>query len=356
MSQYLFRQLKPTSELWCHIEASPDSSVFTSAQWHSYLNQQHQATIIISVASIDGTIIGHFVGSRKWYGLNIIGAPLGGTATYLGGLCMDCTIDDKKRIEIYQQLADWYFRKGKAAYIQVTDWALRNEYPEYVSTDAWHQPLLEQAGIHYTPRITFMIDTSLPEDEIWHRTSYSSFRYCVNKAKKEGLTVKLITDRGDIPSFIDTLHRQIMDVSRRKGVAPHIHQSAERLKELCKNLFPDRVLMVQVSGNDSEGIHQKMSSAIFCIDKNVGTYLSGASFQQFMKYCPNEIMVWEALRELHRRGVHHLILGDTAPYKQKFGPTFVYLPMMIFSRWKLLLNARANIKQAYWKLRNIISK
>ena len=356
MSTYTFHTVRATDKVWSVIEASPDSSVFTSHQWHLFLNQLHEHTLIVSVTDANGNIVAYFTGSRKWYGIGLVGAPFGGTATYLGGLCATNVIDIDTRIDIYQQLATWLFHKHIASYLQVTDWQLRTIYPDFVPFDTWRHPQLQAKGIHHTLRVTFHIDISIGEEALWRKTSYSSFRYCVNKANKEGLTVKFITSREEIDSFIATLHNQILDVSRRKGVAPHIHQNAKRLKALCESLFPDRVIMLQVVGNDDNGQQQIMSSAIFCIDKSVSTYLSGASFHRYMKFCPNEIMVWEALRELHRRGVQDLILGDMAQYKLKFGPDYAYLPMMIFSRTRLLRDARANLKQLYWRLRNLISK
>lgn len=356
MSTFTFHKTKATESVWAAIEASPDSSVFSSRQWHSFLERLHEHTIIISVKDGDDSLIAYFVGCRKWYGIGLVGAPFGGSATYLGGLCASSAIDAATRVEVYRQLAAWLFRKHLASYLQVTDWQLRTIYPDFVPFDTWRHPLLQESGIHHTLRVTFHIDISVGEEALWRKTSYSSFRYCVNKANKEGLKVRFITRREDIPSFIETLNRQIQDVSRRKGVAPHMHQKPDRLRKLCESLFPNRVLMIQVIGNDDNGQQQVMSSAIFCLDKEVGTYLSGASFQRYMKFCPNEIMVWEGLRELYRRGVHHLILGDMAKYKLKFGPDYAYLPMMIFSRAKVLLNARADIKRFYWSLRNIITK
>ena len=202
----------------------------TSMAWH---------TLIVQVKGSEGDLVGYFVGSRKWYGIHIAGAPLGGTATYLGGLCATHNMAPEERVAVYKQLAEWCFKKYIASYLQITDWQLRDEYRQYVPIETWRNPLLDNDGIHHTLRATYLLDTSVTEEEMWRRTSYSSFRYCVNKARKEDLKVHFITRREEIPAFIETLHRQITNVSQRKGVAPHLHQKPERLKALCECLFPD---------------------------------------------------------------------------------------------------------------------
>ena len=70
-----------------------------------------------------------------------------------------------------------------------------------------------------------------------------------------------------------------------------------------------------------------------------------------MKYCPNELMVWDALKILHQRGAGDLILGDVAHYKKKFGPRYGYLPMMVFSKYSFLKDIRGRLKKLYLKLR-----
>ena len=155
----------------------------------------------------------------------------------------------------------------------------------------------------------------------------------------------------EIPSFVDTLSELVADVSRRKKVKRHAHHNKKHLLALCKALFPERVVMLQVIGTADDGEQHVMASSVFCVGKAASTYFSGASKEEYMKYCPNELMVWEALKILHERGAGDLILGDVAHYKKKFGPRYGYLPMMVFTKYPFLRDIRRNVKKLYFKFR-----
>lgn len=348
--QPVFKLIKPTEEIWTAIENSADSSVFVSRQWHLFLNKRHQQTVIVEIAQ-EGMLLGYFVGSRM-FGLPIMGAPLSGAGTYLGGIVALETITTDDRVKLYSQLYRWLRRSFKAFYLQITDWQLRIGYEDFVPYETWEHPVLKENGLFYRLRTTYCVDTSVTEQEMWARSSYSSFRYCVNKAKKEGLKVISIDKRSEIPQFVKTLHEQVLDVSERKKSPPHLYHSYDSLLSVCEALFPNRVLMLQVQGKDENGDPAVLSSAVFCVDKGVSTFYAAASFHRYMKLCPNEIMVWEGLCELHRRGVHSVVLTGVAPYKKKFGSALFYLPKIVFSPG-LFKNISSGIRKFLWRIRGI---
>jgi hypothetical protein len=171
--------------------------------------------------------------------------------------------------------------------------------------------------------------------------------------------VKEITKFEDIDAFTKIHYEHVKDVSRRHGtLIPKPAQRRKRMKALCESLFPERVIMLEVIGNDENGVEQTMSSGIYCIDKGECMYWTGASFQCYQKYCPNELMVWEAMRLLHQRGGGILNFGGMAKYKQKFGTIYEYVPRIIFSKYKhsMLSQLRAIIKAIYFKPRAYVAK
>ena len=94
-----------------------------------------------------------------------------------------------------------------------------------------------------------------------------------------------------------------------------------------------------------------IASGIFAYTPNgTASYFTAASLEDHMHLCPNELMVWEAMRFLHNEGVGDLILGGVAHYKKKYAPVLAFVPVLIFSRYGLLLNMRKNIKQLYQRL------
>lgn len=355
MNNYSFDIINPSDKNWDEIESCCDCTVFHTKQWDSFLSSLNRRHIVISIKK-DHQIIGFFIGVKRWLGVKIVGSPDGGTGTYVQGLCMKSDTAIEKRVEIYLELVHFMMNEHIAGYIQISDWQIRTRYDEYEPEYNWSVPALDQAGIHYTLRSTLFVDTSIPESLLWSNLKYKSCKYSINKAKKLGLWVKIIENKEDIPSFVDTLSDQINDVSRRKNERKHVHHKKKHLLALCNSLFPENILLIQVRGIAEDGAEHVMSSAIFCIGKTASTYYSGASNEVFMKYCPNELMVWEALRILHERGAGDLIMGGTAAYKKKFGSSYAYLPMMIFTKYGIFRNVRITIKKVYKKLRNISLK
>ena len=79
-----------------------------------------------------------------------------------------------------------------------------------------------------------------------------------------------------------------------------------------------------------------MSTGIFCFDKGLCAYWTGASYQRYQKYCPNELMVWEAMRILNERGAGDLNFCGCADYKLKFGTIYAYVPRLMFAKYAFL--------------------
>lgn len=343
---------KISEEVWCKIEGCPESSVFMTREWQRYLSSHGQKSVVVKVCKDEDTI-GYFIGNR---GLRfVIGAPLPGMGTYLGGFCALNSLTIENRYLLYCQLAKWLFKHCHCLYLTVSDWQFRSEYKDFFPYEDYRFPLIDDSSethVSYRLRATLTVDTSLSEEELWRNSSYSSFRYCVNKAEKKGLRVRIISDRAEIASFVKTLYLQMKDVASRHKMPPHHYQKEALLRSLCDNLFPNRILMIQVVG-DVDAQERVMASSIFCIDKGVSSFYAAASYRQYMKDCPNEIMVWEALRELHRRGVHYTVLTGTAPYKRKFGSFYCYFPKLEFYRFRKM---NFSLRDVYFSLRTIIFK
>lgn len=351
MSQLSFSVISPSPSDWVEIESCVDATVFHTKSWDAYLSSLGKKHIVIAISDENLSRVGFFIGTKSWLGVRIIGSPGGGAGTFAQGLCLKEEVDVEDRIHIYQELVAFCFKRHLAGYIQITDWRLMNVEEDMDARMTWSMPVLNQLGIYYSLRISFFIDTRLPEDVLWDNLKYKSCKYPIHKAQKLGLVVKRIESEKDITSFIDIHSELVDDVSRRKKVKRHVHHNKKHLSALCKALFPDRVIMLQVLGTADDGLQHVMASSIFCIGKAASTYFSGASKEIYMKYCPNELMVWEALKILNQSNAGDLILGDVAHYKKKFGPMYGYMPMMVFTKYPFLKGIRGRLKRFYLKLR-----
>lgn len=334
MVNYVFFEIKLTEYDWEQIENSADSTCYHSRYWHAYLRRIGRRPVVYKIVNVEETI-GYFVGNKYGFGpLSLIAAPPWGAGTYTQGLVSLRSISTDERISIYQQFSAWLFGTHRAIYLHIDDWQLRVDSAEWIPYESFHHQALEQAGIEYSVRPTLYADLRKSEEELWANCSYKSCRYCVNKARKLGLTIKIIDKEEDISSFIKVHYEHILDVCKHKGAKPMMSQSAKLLQVLCEELYPDNVLMMEVIGQDDCGEEQVMSSAIFCLDKGVASYYTGGSYKRYQKYCPNELMVWEAMRILHKQGCGCLNFAGMASYKLKFGTIYAYVPHMIFAhKW-----------------------
>lgn len=347
---YQFEIIKPTSQEWRQIETSPDYTCFHTQGWYNYLEKLGRHLLVVKIAADE--VEGYFLSACRWLGIRIIESPAVSTGTYTQGLCMLSEITLEQRVEIYQALYQWLHKHRHVSYMQVSDWRFHTTHDDFIDPSQWHQTALDTAGVHYSVRSTFFVDTRKEEDELWDNMHYKSCKYSINKARKEGLTVMAVERAEDIPAFVEIHRHQIEDVFSRKGMKPMPYQKKEHLLSLCQSLFPDKIIMLKVIGKDESGMEQCMSTAIFCPGKNASTYFTGASLRQYMKYCPNELMVWEGMQILHKKGAGDLIFTGVAHYKKKFGSAYAYLPIMAFTQYTLLFSFRNRLKNLYGKLRN----
>lgn len=353
--KYIFKHINPLPQDWDRIESAVDSTVFHCRQWADYLTRIGYTPFIATVYA-DTELIGYFVGERIWRGVTMITAPFEGIGTYTQGLAMFNPISLQERVDIYKQFAQWVIKTGIANYIQVDDWQLREDRPDWVPTDTWRSALLDENQLKYDVRPTLHLPINKTEEELWSGLQYKSCKYSVNKARKLGLCIRTIENQGGVQPFVEKHYDQLYEVCTRKGVTPKTAQAKKRMIAVCEALLPNRVLMIEVVGKDEQGAEQVMSSGIFCYDKGESIYWTGASYARYQKYCPNELMVWEAIKILRERGAGDLNFGGMAHYKLKFGTIYAYVPRMIFTKYQWVYDAKLLARKVYYNTRQMLGK
>ena len=342
--QYTFQKIVPTTADWDLIESAVDSTVFHCRGWSDYTSQMGFSPIVIKIQESD-KLVGYFVGARKRVVFKIIMAPPMGTGTYSQGLCMFGSYTKQERIEIYIKLVQWFFETRQAIYIQLCDWKLRTESSELI--DDWHDPDLDEKGVFYSPRSTFFLDIQKPIEELWANLQYKSCKYSINKARKNGLTVKMVEKEEDIDRFIDQHRLHLKEMQARNKTMGLLCQRRKNIEALCRSLFPDRIVMMEVVGPDESGRTVSMATGIFANGNSGSTYFTGASYKEYMHFCPNELLIWEAIRALHERNAGSLIFGGNGHYKKKYGSIYAYVPVMAFTKYPFLFKAYHIVRKAY---------
>lgn len=344
LSSYSFNRIEPGDSDWARIEAAADSTVFHSRNWNDYVRRMGRKPLVIEVLS-EGKLAGYFVGAKMWAGIRIVMAPMMGMGTYTQGLCMLEPVTKTERIGIYLQLVNWLYAKRLADYIQICDWQMRTDLED--SVRGWNDSDLDAAGIHYTARTTYYLDTRKSEDELWSNLQYKSCKYPINKARKNGLMVTFVDKEEDIDSFVDQHYEHICDMLARKNSRGLACQRKKNISALCHALFPDKGLFVQVIGTDEQGHALSLASGLFASGKAGSSFFTAGSYHEYMNQSPNELLVWEAVRRLHEEGAGDLIFGGTAHYKKKFSPQLAVIPVMVFSRFRFLTTMYAKFKRLY---------
>lgn len=346
MNTYRFARINPSNEDWKRIEGAYDSTCYQSEKWDTYLRCIGVRPFIVSIFAAEEHI-GYFIGEKIWMGIPMITAPIEGIGTYTQGLNMLRETSEEERIEIYQALAQWIFSERIALTLQVDDWQLRRDIPEMIPEGDFRQETIDKYDIPYDVRPTLHVEVNKPEEELWAGLSYKSCKYCIHKAQKLGLYIREITIFEEIPAFCKVHYDQLREVCAGKGQRPKPAQSERRMRAICESLFPDRVMMLEVVGPDENGVEQVMSSGIFCLDKGQCSYWTGASYKRYQKYCPNELMVWEAMLRMSQRGCGDLNFCGMASYKLKFGTVYAYVPRLKFAKYALFLNLTSYLKRLY---------
>ena len=354
-SLYSFQEIRPSDTDWDKIEQSSDSTCFHTRQWNKYIKRIGYKPFV-AIVKRDEQVIGYFIGTRMWLGIRLICAPLDSLG-YTQGLVTLQPISPAERVNIYQQLAAWIVYKHKADYLSIDDWQLREDRTEWISEKEWRSEVLDAAGMQYSVRSPLYLPLNKTKEDLWADLHYKSAKYSINKARKLGLEVQEITKREDIAEFVRVHYEQLCEVSHRHNTGkPKLGQKKRRLLAICEELFPNRVMMLKVVGQDENGIEQVMSTGIFLIDKGESSYYTGASYTRYQKYCPNELMVWEAIVRLNERGAGNLNFGGMASYKLKFGTIYAYVPHIVFARTNSMVNFKTNLKRIYYYFRKTFGK
>ena len=162
-----------------------------------------------------------------------------------------------------------------------------------------------------------------------------------------GITVR---QAKDLDEFINTYYEQLVEVFKKQGLTPTY--SKKCIESLIKALYPQRILLLEAITQEGE----IAATGIFPGNQNVALFFGGASFQRFQKLCPNEPLIWEAIKFWQKQGTKIFNMCGIRPYKLKFGPTEFVKPRIIFAKYHILITMKRIAKYGYYFIRQVLSK
>jgi hypothetical protein len=188
------------------------------------------------------------------------------------------------------------------------------------------------AGLGFTssPTVTFEVDLSPPDEEVFARMS-SACRRAVRKSQKSGVTVEEASPAG----FAEDYYAQLEDVFAKQSLTPTY--GIDRVRTLIRCLYPTgRLLLLRALAPDGECI----ATGIFPAMNGVAYFWGGASWRHGQILRPNEAIFWRAMCFWKARGMTVLDMGGGGDYKRKYGPREFSVPFFRKSRPAILMQLR----------------
>jgi hypothetical protein len=306
-----------------------DKDFFNSENFWNYQKQIGIKSYYIEIIHTDKAIGYIIVTKRNFFTMSIYGSPIRGIGADFQGFVFHESYLFK--VDYDNLLFDFaiFIKKFKYNPIRILE---RKLEISFLNNYQW--------CVNKSIRYVLNLEKSL--EEIKKGFSYKSATYEINKAQKRGLYV---TKEANIDKFLDIHFNHLEDVfSRKKLPVPH---SKDRLSKLFKSLNKNQYLL-SIAYN-KEGL--PIASNTYLIGEEMSYFYTAASLKDYLIDSPNEILMYESIKELKLEGSKLLEFGRGMDYKKKYGPDEVEF-LELYSRegfWKVeLIN---NLENRYKKLR-----
>jgi Acetyltransferase (GNAT) domain len=289
------------------LDGFPDRVVGQTREWLEFLRRTQRGEPVVAAVIDGGTTVGYFTGMVvKRYGIRILGSPLPGWTTNSMGFNL---APGASRREAVRALLAFAFGPLGCMHIALKD-------RELASSD------VAGLGFDATPKLTFELDLSSSEDEMFARMT-SACRRAIRKGVKEGVVV----EQASGVEFADEYYAQLVEVFARQRLRPTY--DVARVRELIRCLEPTgHLLLLRARAPDGETI----ATGIFPAMNAIAYFWGGASWRQRQILRPNEAIFWYAMRYWKSRGMSVLDMGGGGDYKRRYGPRELRQPFFRKSR------------------------
>lgn len=330
---FIFKKIERSKISWSEIENCYDHIVFKSRAWVEYIVHVKKVTPYILEVYNEEKLIGYFIGAKFNFFFTIIAAPFEGWTTPFQGLSLLNPVSVNQRIEIYQSLIQFLFTNKECMYFQATDFHLEVAH-------------VAHSNLKYEIYPSYILDLTPEIGELLKNMDHGARRQ-IKLAKSRGIAIR---NSDDVECYVNNYYDQLCDVFSKQHLQPT--HSKNDIKDQISAMFEaDKILLLEAVSSDNN----PLASLFIAFDNKIAFGLGAASFREYQKLCPNEPLMFEAIKQLKNRGITMLEFGGRRNYKEKYGPVPYIKPRIIASRYKGVIEFKGFAKRTYYKTRELIA-
>jgi len=332
MSVYSFKIIDQNNIDWEMVESCYDHTVFKTKEWMEFLFETQNIEPFLLKIFDNDQCIGFFIGEKFTKLFSIVASPFEGWTTSYQGLSMLIPISCVERINIYKDLINFLFKNRICSVFQASDWQL--------DLDS-----LENSGLRYEIIKSYRLDLTQTEEQIYKRFSSSSCQYAIRKSQKNGVVIRKTTDADQ---FVHHYYAQLVEVFEKQKLKPTY--GIDRVVALIDKLQHSGKLLL-LEAISSDGIC--LATGIFAGDNKLAYFWGGASYIRYQNLCPNEPIIYEAIKYWKENSYKDFDLGGIRKYKEKYGPDYFEKPKIIASKYQGVLELKGFAKKTYYGFREL---
>lgn len=308
--------------------------VFQTKEWLQYVEATQKAEPVILDIHRGTEYVGRFFGLIiQKFGLKILGSPFPGWTTMYMGLNL---LHDVPRGPIIRAIIDFAFTDLGCVHFEMIDRKCTKDDLFSFARDIFFQETME-------------IDLTLTEEQLYSNMSSKSCRYCIRKSERNGVEIVPAYDS----NFAHDYYSQLCDVFAKQNLVPTYDE--RRVTALIENLLPTGNLLLLRAVDQNK---KCIATGVFPAFNELMVFWGGASWRKYQKLCPNEAMIWYAIKFWKSKGIKKFDMGGGRGYKRKYGGYPLAVPGICVSKYAFLRYGRDAAKScnsAIQKLKGLVS-
>ena len=290
------------------IHTHPDGSIFHHSSWINVISSTYNYEPVLVIlenpktGAIDGAIP-FFLIDSSLTGKRLVSLPF---TSYCKILMPDSKINESIDFVLHR-------------YTDI-------DYLELKSHNNSHDALK-----NYVPSkkyCTHILDLKSDIESIFKSLHSTSIRQRIRRAKRDGLKFRVAQDERDLKRFYELE----TGVRKRKGLPPSPYRF---FMNIWKNLKSYDYIFLPVVEYENKII----AAAIVLKFKNKYYLEYSASDSRYLKYSPNQLLIWETIVQAHKNGAHYFDFGRSSysnqsliEFKQRWATQIVPLTYHYYPR------------------------